>query len=207
MLPIINKRDMSEYLVHLTRSSESSSGFENLFDIVKSGIINGSCGYIKGSHKCVCFTESTLSDIVSYIKTHNELVERLPVPRPRYELYGIAINKKSLFSLGARPVIYQPDDEYHLLPADLQYRHVRFDPQNGIDFSWEREWRLQTEYLDLNNLEAVPIILVYRIEEIFSLQNLVYFNSVNEANGWGSTCGMYTPVSPFEWPIVPLEIF
>ena len=60
------------------------------------------------------------------------------------------LTKAALFSVGGRPVIYQPDSEFDLLPESMRFRHKEYDPENGIDFSWEREWRLQIDELALD---------------------------------------------------------
>jgi hypothetical protein len=65
--------------------------------------------------------------------------------------FGILLPKSWLFERGGRPVIYQSDDELFRLPDSLRYRHVRYEPasQPPIDFTWEREWRIQTAELTL----------------------------------------------------------
>jgi hypothetical protein len=57
-------------------------------------------------------------------------------------------------------VIYQPDAEYSATAASQQWRHVRYEPDASppIDFSWEREWRVQTEQLALPAGEANIIV-------------------------------------------------
>jgi hypothetical protein len=60
----------------------------------------------------------------------------------RYAPFGVMVDKSWLFSRGGRPVIYQPENEYFQLPEAFRHRHVRYEPDNGIDFTWEREWRI-----------------------------------------------------------------
>ena len=60
------------------------------------------------------------------------------------------VPKTWVFERGGRPVIYQTEEEYHALPDSLRWRHVRYDPLNGIDFTWEREWRIQIDELLLD---------------------------------------------------------
>jgi hypothetical protein len=71
------------------------------------------------------------------------------------------ITKKWLFNLGGRPVIYQSEVEYYLLPDQIQWRHVIYDPLKDppIDFTWEREWRINRDYLDFNPSNARIIVL------------------------------------------------
>lgn len=56
---------------------------------------------------------------------------------------------QALFSIGGRPVIYQPEAEYSALPETLRWRHVRYDlgVVPPIDFTWEREWRVRSDEL------------------------------------------------------------
>ncbi|MFT7007646.1 MAG: hypothetical protein ACJAXJ_002175 [Colwellia sp.] len=58
----------------------------------------------------------------------------------RYRFYGVAINKKGAFELGARPVIYLPDNEGDWIPQDQKWRHVRYE-YDKVDWTHEREWR------------------------------------------------------------------
>lgn len=56
-------------------------------------------------------------------------------------------------------MIYQPDSEYSCLPPELQYRHKIYEPRRGLDYTWEREWRIHTSELVLepaNTLVVVP---------------------------------------------------
>lgn len=67
----------------------------------------------------------------------------------RYAPFGVMFDKKWIFEHGGRPVIYQPDAEYSTLPESHRWRHVRYEPttEEPIDFTWEREWRIQTDEL------------------------------------------------------------
>ena len=59
---------------------------------------------------------------------------------------------------GGRPVIYQANDEYELLLEDQRYRHVRFEPDSGVDYSWEREWRIRADELALEHAGTTFIV-------------------------------------------------
>lgn len=115
---------------------------------------SGNCIY--GSTPAICFTEMPLPafiDSVNYRKTKKEKIS----------IYGLIFNKKELFQLGARPVIYglsrgnerniisdetgQKKLEENIIPEKELYRYVPYHPfdenfDNGVDFSHEREWRL-----------------------------------------------------------------
>ena len=63
-------------------------------------------------------------------------------------------------SVAAEPVIYQPDCDFDLLPADLRWRHVRVEPtaENVIDWTWEREWRIRCDELAFAPAEAAIVV-------------------------------------------------
>jgi len=44
-------------------------------------------------------------------------------------------------------VIYQTDNDFNILPEELRWRHVRYEPagDQAIDFTWEREWRMHCD--------------------------------------------------------------
>jgi hypothetical protein len=52
----------------------------------------------------------------------------------------------------------QPEAEYNLLPPQVQYRHVRYDPIEGTDFTWEREWRVQCDALELDPARVTLVV-------------------------------------------------
>jgi hypothetical protein len=120
--------------------------------------------------------------------------------RPRYEPYGLAVSKNWLFERGGRPVIYDsPDalDQYH---AGQQWRFVPYDPATGVDFSWEREWRINVEALKLDPKHT--LVVVPSADEAF---DLVYEFSTVEAD-WDDDgpCGTYH--AP-RWLAVSLDLF
>ena len=79
---------------------------------------------------------------------------------PQVVVNGIEVSKQWAYSEGGRPVIYQPEEEYEQLPESHRWRHVRYelDAEPPIDFSWEREWRIQTDELGLPPGEARIIV-------------------------------------------------
>ena len=60
-----------------------------------------------------------------------------------------------------RPVIYQPDPEFDDLPESHRWRHVQFDLSREIDFTWEREWRIQADQLSFDSSIAQVILPDY----------------------------------------------
>jgi len=97
---------------------------------------------IKGSQPCVCFSEAPLSAL------QDGLIHPAKF-KQKYAPFGFMVRKDWLFEQGGRPVIYQSDSEFHLLPESMQWRHVRYEPPK-IDFTWEREWRIKREELPID---------------------------------------------------------
>jgi hypothetical protein len=58
-LPFRERPDLSPHLIHLTKRRNGSSGFKNLVDILKTGVIKGrdASGYIKGGNTAACFLD------------------------------------------------------------------------------------------------------------------------------------------------------
>ena len=176
--PRKSRPDFAQALIHFTRARKGKarhweknykadtalevSAFEVLKEIYSEGAIHGSTsesGYVKGKHRAVCMSEVPLSGIRYFAG-----------PDEKYEHYGIAISKKSGFSVGARPVIYLPNgEESDWIPADERWRHVRFEPPT-IDHTWEREWRLKGD-LDLNSVVGC-YFFVYSHDEKKELEAL-----------------------------------
>jgi hypothetical protein len=76
----------------------------------------------------------------------------------RYAPFGVIVGKRWLFDQGGRPVIYQAESEFETLPEQLRYRHVRYEPNRDVDYSWEREWRIRTDGLALEPGETTFIV-------------------------------------------------
>lgn len=160
------RRDMGNLLFHFTRRPDApvkigSATLSNgpasvLWKIAVDGFLLGGDGYIKGGHKCVCFMETPISEVASIFHLARETAGLKM--RPRYEPYGVAVTKDWLFERGGRPVIYQSESEYGSLPEPLRWRHVRYEPHNGIDFTWEREWRIHTDKLVLTPEQVLFVL-------------------------------------------------
>jgi hypothetical protein len=133
--------DISEKLIHFTRGATTDNAFNRLRRIIEERRVLGGNRMIKGGFRCVCFTEATLPSLEKDVVNAEHFT--------RHSSFGIMFNKSWVFSQGGRPVIYQPEEEYQLLPEALKWRHVRFEPLSSIpiDFSWEREWRVHCEEL------------------------------------------------------------
>lgn len=164
------RRDLGNLLFHFTTKPKENVVIKEpnrttylsdnappvLYKILREGKLLGSSHWIRGGYKCICFTESPISELAALFSLSRIMSET--EDRPRYEPFGIAVTKEWLFAQGGRPVIYQPESEFELLPDELKYRHVRFEPQKGIDHTWEREWRIKTEELKLDPKQTLVVV-------------------------------------------------
>jgi hypothetical protein len=130
--------DTSDKLTHFTAGATAELAYQRLRTIMTEGRVIGHGDRIRGNYRCVCFTEAPL------VSLENGLVN--PSVYSRYSPFGVIFDKDWIFAQGGRPVVYQPDAEYDLLPQDLRWRHMRYEP-GVVDFTWEREWRIQCDEL------------------------------------------------------------
>lgn len=119
----------------------------------------------------------------------------------RYRPFGVMLPKAWLFSKGGRPVIYQPEEDFPLLPADLQYRHVRLDaPGTDKDFTFEREWRICTESISLDPSVCTLIVPTrdwdYRLREEHDQSDMA------KARAYG--IDPLTRIARYEWHVLAL---
>lgn len=199
------RRDLGNLLFHFTRrkvqlddsftgekSGENKSAFSVLGEILKGGKLKGGTGYIKGSHRCVCFTESPISELASLFYLNQSMKQS-----GRYEPYGIAVPKDWLFSQGGRPVIYQHEAEYDQLPEPMKFRHVTYIPPN-TDFTWEREWRIKKDELTLDLNQTLVVVP--------SALEATALNHIHSDDVEGKGVGGRTFQKP-HWMIVSLDLF
>ena len=132
--------DIAANLVHFTSGASYDEAFRCLWQIIADRRLVGSGGKIRGGYRCVCFTEAPLTSL------QHGLVN--PSAYSRYSPFGVILTKDWVFKQGGRPVIYQPDTEFSLLPEPIRWRHMRYEPDQ-IDFTWEREWRVQCDELHI----------------------------------------------------------
>ena len=176
------RRDIGTLLFHFTRTpdtewveyerpgrchvSSAASARAVLIKILHEGLLRGS-GRWSGGRDCVCFTEAPIQELnavfslVAFASSEAE--------RPRYEPYGIAVSKQWLFAQGGRPVIYDHPESEAELPETLRYRLVSYDPSVSHDFTWEREWRIETEALALDPRHT--LVVVPTADEAFEIVN------------------------------------
>jgi len=138
------RTDISPNIVHFTKDNTIELAYNRFRKIIRDRVLIGSSKKIKGGQPCVCFSEAPLINLKSGLVNENYY--------SKYSPFGFLFNKIYIYSLGGRPVIYQPDTEYYWLPEAMQWRHGRYEPhlERPIDFAWEREWRLPTNKLNIH---------------------------------------------------------
>ncbi|MGX7894411.1 hypothetical protein [Tsuneonella sp. HG222] len=159
----IIRDDLSDRLVHLTKGPDALLNFIN---ILNTRTLLGGTGFIKGSHRCVCFSEAPVSKLPQILAMPHETV--------KYRPYGVMFKKQWVFAKGGRPVIYQPDPDYSKLPPEKQHLHVRFwlSDHYNIDHTWEREWRIKTDELKFTPQDVTALVptrdISDRIKAVFA---------------------------------------
>ena len=185
--------DLSNRLIHLTKGTLEDAE-ETFNQIIQQRSLLGSSNDIRGGHNVICFSEAPLSKLGLILANPN-------ASNMRYMPFGFMFEKEYLFQRGARPVIYQPNDEFELLHEAQQFRHVRFEPQNGIDWTWEREWRLQTDELPLHCADVTLIVpnrqWVTRMQTEHYSQTVMASFALEELGP--------TSVGQFEWHFIGLS--
>lgn len=156
------RSDMTDWLIHFTRDSETQSAREVLLAILLEGIIRPGFAprgsplrnTIYGPNPAVCFTEQPLAAFLIYLAKRPQ--------RGAVAGYGLLLHKQDVFVQGGLPVIYglastreltQLENGYvpnrrmleasSLMPRE-QYRYVAFAPTrepDPMDWTHEREWR------------------------------------------------------------------
>ena len=177
LLNIIKSReDISDYLVHFTTGKYA---FGTLKKIIESGAIIDING-----RGCICFSETPITLLTNMFNLFTVY------PNPIYAPYGIAIRKKLLYNLGARPVIYGSLDEEEILPDALRWRFEQYIPDIK-DFSWLREWRLKEKEIKLDAEDC--FIITDKKKELegilFDEDNIVeveFDGCVSDGQYWGS---------------------
>lgn len=132
------------------QTEDYESAYQTFMQILSDTLIKNGDLYKTNGHPCICFTESP-----EYFM-HSD--------KSKYQPFGFKYLKRYIFELGGRAVIYAPDYEKSLIHKDLMWRYMRHDPlaysektPYGVDFTWEREWRLPDTSLSV--LDSMSIIV------------------------------------------------
>lgn len=173
----VNRFDLSDYLIHFTRST-GKHAFENLKSIISTGKINpdwavrnGKRG-IYGNYPAVCFSDMPLYSFYQYVKNRHA--------DSKVDFYGIALSKDQMFRLGARNVIYgttnlveangEPEADARrvtpFLPEKEQYRYILTNIDDKNDWTHEREWRWTNQFSKSHD-DRLPIWRNNSFNEIY----------------------------------------
>jgi hypothetical protein len=146
------REDISDKLVHFTKGDTLETAFTHIRAIISESRLTGGNGFVKGGYRCVCFSEAPAAALEHGLLNSSAY--------SRYSPFGIMFEKSWIFEQGGRPVIYQPDSEYAALPESHKWRHVRYEPnaEEPNDFTWEREWRIQTDELNFSPSVAAVVV-------------------------------------------------
>ena len=187
--------DLSEKLIHLTRGATDKDAADAFLSIIKERKLRGGTGCIKGGFSCVCFSEAPVSKLAHILANPS-------AHGMRYRPFGVMVDKQWLFSKGGRPVIYQTDAEYELLHESQKFRHVRYEPNDGVDFTWEREWRMHGHELELDS-QGATLVVPTRAWEKWSQDNHTAMLSRRAL----VTMGFIGPrsVSDYPWHFIALQ--
>jgi len=148
-------------LTHFTRASTNASALDNLVAILKDGVIRGGSRMVRGGRPAVCMFDVPIAELRAILDRRN---------RRRYEPFGIAVDKRYAFTMGARPVIYLPWQEAEkLLAPEESWRVVslEMDKNPPVDWTFERESRIAGE-LRFDPMLAAALVETWKdVDEIF----------------------------------------
>jgi len=136
------RTDLSDWVWHFVNRGENA--FDTLDEILRGRRLFGSHDRYSDT-TVICFTEALLEQ-QGYARLSD---------------YGVGFRKTWLFERGGLPVIYQPASllkAFPDLPIEYRFRHVAYCPPAGLDFTWQREWRVHAAELDFTPADAVVIV-------------------------------------------------
>ncbi|MCA9033637.1 MAG: hypothetical protein KDA91_00845 [Planctomycetaceae bacterium] len=132
--------------------SANRSALAVLMRILMDRKILASSEAIRGGYRMVAFTQVPLEQ---FRKRHCFRRHR---HRFDFEPWGIAVRKRCLFELGARPVIYGDDNNWQEMDEFDRPWFQRRTGKSGEQFDSEREWRLAGD-LSFGALPASDVIV------------------------------------------------
>jgi hypothetical protein len=142
-------------LTHFTRASRDGDAMDNLVAILRDRVIAGSARMIAGKQRVVCLFDLPLAELSRLLTRAN---------RRRYQPFGVALDRRYAFKMGARPVFYLPQAEARaILAAEEMWRVTAIDLRRtpAVDWTFEHEWRVPGE-LPLPARGAVALVETWR---------------------------------------------
>jgi len=123
-----------------------------LKNILRQKLLRGSATNMRGGLRAVAFSKHPSQKVVSLMRWRKRYV------RWNFELYGIAIARKTAVEIGIRPVIYgKPEIYKRLAEADKPY--FQSEGIDGGDWREEAEWRFVGD-LDISNIDSRDLLII-----------------------------------------------
>ena len=142
-----------DYLDSLLKGEASCghNALDTLERILREGRIRGSHRLVRGVDAVVSWTSRPPWDLGKMRRWNRGLM------RWTFEPYGIAVNRRDLRRLGAKPAVYGPTRLYQELSPEERYR---FQLQGSTGMSWklEREWRLLGDLALAEEMDAFVFV-------------------------------------------------
>jgi hypothetical protein len=130
-----------DYLLSLLHQAPHAahSALDTLIRILEEGRIRASAKLVRGSEPVVSWTRVPPVELETIRQWNPALI------RWTFEPYGIAVDRRMLRKMGAKPTVYARDAEY---PTLLPRERYRFQRHESPDCVWkhEREWRLRKDF-------------------------------------------------------------
>lgn len=194
-LTALNRDDISQWLVHFTKSGRIN-GKWYAADVVLRSIINSQRvepSLVEAitkyyAHGAACFYDVPLQN-------WNQLLQTNPNGR---QPYGIIVSKAAFWAKGGRPAIYTENPSRQDWPAQERFRLITtvLDQPSPIDWTHEREWRCPSGLeLDLASAWWWPCVanirdalLLFRdfsagVQGVNVILNSIYVNELRRVIG------------------------
>ncbi|CCG89146.1 hypothetical protein [Erwinia piriflorinigrans] len=135
------RADLSNKLIWWIKPGRGETPLGDLLHLLQRGRLHGEQpAYIYGKRRCIAFSETPLIQAARLLLNARQA-------GINFAPYGLLFDRNALYRQGARQTIHQPLDELALLHQDHYFRHVTLSPDEGVDFTWKREWRLPVDEL------------------------------------------------------------
>ena len=203
LTPTFRKRpDVAPNLLHLLRADSRGDAFAQLRSVVAGRCLTASGQGVRDGSPCVSFAEAPIRQLRDVYRWSAALDARA-------QPFGVLLGKDYLFALGGRPVIYQSDAEYDELPDTLRYRHVSYDPLTvpPIDLTWEREWRLRADVLQLEP-ERCCIVVASEADRAALFMEHAEREELRLESLGPAVGGLLSDelAESFPWPVISLDV-
>ena len=203
LTPTLRKRpDVAANLLHLLRGDSRGDAFALLRTVIAEHCVAGSAAAIRDGSTCVSFAEAPIKQLREVFRWSAERDARV-------QPFGVLLGKDYLYAVGGRPVIYQADNEYEKLPESLRYRHARYDPITvpPIDFTWEREWRLRADVLQLEPERCCIVVASEADRAALFMEHAEREELRLEALGPAVGGSLADEMAEsFPWPVISLDV-